>query len=92
MAGKQAKILSEDDLQDLLFYAAATRDPIVICSFGSPHGNLAAFCSSSPVGTLSNSFHGRSRVSHDLRFRQGRQLAGALKDASVDYDRIDIFG
>jgi integrase len=28
MAGKQAKILSEDDLQDLLFYAAATRDPI----------------------------------------------------------------
>jgi integrase len=28
MAGKQGKILSEDDLQDLLFYAAATRDPI----------------------------------------------------------------
>jgi integrase len=28
MAGKQAKMLSEDDLQDLLFYAAATRDPI----------------------------------------------------------------
>jgi integrase len=28
MAGKQAKILSEDDLQDLLVYAAATRDPI----------------------------------------------------------------
>src|SRR3981081_2963152 len=28
MAGKKAKILSEDDLQDLLFYAAATRDPI----------------------------------------------------------------
>jgi hypothetical protein len=53
---------------------------------------MAASCSSSPVGTLSNSFHGRSRVSHDLRFRQGRQLAGALKDAPVDYDRIDIFG
>jgi integrase len=28
LAGKQAKILSEDDLQDLLLYAAATRDPI----------------------------------------------------------------
>jgi hypothetical protein len=48
--------------------------------------------SSSPVGALSNSFHGRSRVSHDLPFRQGRQLAGPLKDASVDYDRIDILG
>jgi integrase len=28
MAGKQAKILSEDDLQDLLFYASSTRNPI----------------------------------------------------------------
>ncbi len=28
MAGKQAKILSEDDLQDLLAYASATRNPI----------------------------------------------------------------
>lgn len=28
MAGKQAKILSEDDLEDLLIYASATRNPI----------------------------------------------------------------
>jgi integrase len=28
LAGKQAKILSEDDLQDLLAYASATRNPI----------------------------------------------------------------
>ena len=28
MRGKQAKILSEDDLQDLLVYASATRNPI----------------------------------------------------------------
>jgi len=28
MSGKQAKILSEDDLQDLLAYAAATRNPL----------------------------------------------------------------
>src|SRR5947209_1973432 len=28
MPGKQAKILSEDDLQDLLAYASATRNPI----------------------------------------------------------------
>jgi integrase len=28
LAGKQAKILSEDDLEDLLVYAAATRNPI----------------------------------------------------------------
>ena len=28
MPGKQAKILSEDDLQDLLVYASATRNPI----------------------------------------------------------------
>ena len=28
MAGKQAKILSEDDLQDLLIYAAASRNPV----------------------------------------------------------------
>ena len=28
MAGKQAKILSEDDLQDLLVYASTTRNPI----------------------------------------------------------------
>ena len=28
MAGKQAKILSEDDLQDLLVYASSTRNPI----------------------------------------------------------------
>ena len=28
MSGKQAKILSEDDLQDLLVYASATRNPI----------------------------------------------------------------
>jgi integrase/recombinase XerD len=28
MLGKQAKILSEDDLQDLLVYAATTRNPI----------------------------------------------------------------
>ena len=48
--------------------------------------------SSSPVGAPSNSFHGRSRVGHDLPFRQRRQLAGPLKDASVDYDRIDILG
>ena len=27
MAGKQAKVLSEDDLEDLLVYAAATRNP-----------------------------------------------------------------
>ena len=28
MSGKQAKILSEDDLQDLLVYASATRNPL----------------------------------------------------------------
>ena len=28
MAGKQAKILSEDDFEDLLVYAAATRNPL----------------------------------------------------------------
>jgi integrase len=28
MPGKQAKILSEDDLQDLLVYASTTRNPI----------------------------------------------------------------
>ena len=28
MSGKQAKILSDDDLQDLLVYASATRNPI----------------------------------------------------------------
>src|SRR5256886_7938496 len=28
MPGKQAKVLSEDDLQDLLVYASATRNPI----------------------------------------------------------------
>ena len=28
MPGKQAKVLSEDDLQDLLTYASATRNPI----------------------------------------------------------------
>jgi integrase len=28
LAGKQAKILSEDDLEDLLVYAAATRNSI----------------------------------------------------------------
>src|SRR4029453_11575591 len=47
---------------------------------------------SSPVGALSNSFPGRTRVSHDLLFRQRRQLAGPLKDASIDHDRINIFG
>jgi integrase len=28
MSGKQAKVLSKDDLQDLLVYASATRNPI----------------------------------------------------------------
>ena len=31
-----------------------------------------------PIGALSNSFHGRSRISHELPFRQRRQLAGRL--------------
>src|SRR2546430_6625504 len=81
MPGKQAKILSEDDLQDLLAYASATRNPIrnrVIVLLSAKAGlrageiaNLTWDMVVEPNGTIGTVLELRD---HAAKKRSGRML------------------
>jgi integrase len=90
MAGKQAKILSEDDLQDLLVYASSTRNPIrnrVIALLSAKAGlrageiaNLTWDMVLEPSGAISTVVELRD---HAAKKRSGRliPLHAELRDA-----------
>ena len=81
MPGKQAKILSEDDLQDLLAYAAATRNPLrnrVIVLLSAKAGLRAGEIASltwdmvlEPSGAISTAIELRD---HAAKKRSGRLI------------------
>ena len=94
MPGKRAKILSEDDLQDLLAYAAATRNPIrnrVIVLLSAKAGlrageiaNLTWDMVVDPGGTIGTAIELRD---HAAKKRSGRliPLHKELRDALADW-------
>jgi integrase/recombinase XerD len=94
MAGKQAKILSEDDLQDLLAYAAATRNPLrnrVIVLLSAKAGlrageiaNLTWDMVLDPNGAISTAIELRD---HAAKKRSGRliPLHSDLRDALASW-------
>ena len=81
MPGKQAKILSEDDLQDLLVYASTTRNPIrnrVIVLLSAKAGLRAGEIASltwdmvvEPTGTIGKAIELRD---HAAKRRSGRRV------------------
>ena len=81
MSGKQAKILSEDDLQDLLVYASATRNPVrnqVVVLLSAKAGlrageiaNLTWDMVVEPNGTISTTIELRD---HAAKKRSGRMI------------------
>jgi integrase len=92
MSGKQAKILSEDDLQDLLVYASATRNPArnrVVVLLSAKAGLRAAEIANltwdmvvDPTGDVSTAIELRD---HAAKKRSGRliPLHKELRDALV---------
>jgi len=94
MPGKQAKILSEDDLQDLLAYAAATRNPLrnrVIVLLSAKAGLRAGEIASltwdmmlEPGGTISTAIELRD---HAAKKHSGRliPLHNDLRDALASW-------
>jgi integrase len=94
LAGKQAKILSEDDLEDLLVYAAATRNPIrnrVIVLLSAKAGlrageiaNLTWDMVVEPNGTISTAIELHD---HAAKKRSGRliPLHKDLRDALASW-------
>ena len=97
MPGKQAKILSEDDLQDLLAYAAATRNPLrnrVIVLLSAKAGlrageiaNLTWDMVLEPSGAISRAIELRD---HAAKKRSGRliPLHNDLRDALASWRRV----
>jgi integrase len=81
VSGKQAKILSEDDLQDLLVYASATRNPLrnqVVVLLSAKAGlrageiaNLTWDMVVEPNGTISTTIELRD---HAAKKRSGRLI------------------
>jgi integrase len=94
MPGKQAKALSEDDLQDLLVYASATRNPIrnrVIVLLSAKAGlraseiaNLTWDMVLEPNGAISTAIELRD---HAAKKRSGRliPLHKGLRDALANW-------
>jgi integrase/recombinase XerD len=97
MPGKQAKILCEDDLQDLLVYASATRNPIrnrVIVLLSAKAGlrageiaNLTWDMILSPDGDIGTVIELRD---HAAKNGGGRliPLHQGLRDALADWHRV----
>lgn len=97
MPGKQAKILSEDDLEDLLVYASATRNPIrnrVIVLLSAKAGLRAAEIANltwdmvvDPTGDVSTAIELRD---HAAKKRSGRliPLHKDLRDALLAWRGI----
>src|SRR6266853_6850138 len=97
MPGKQAKILSEDDLYDLLAYTSATRNPIrnrVIVLLSAKAGLRAAEIANltwdmvvDPNGAISTAIELRD---HAAKKRSGRliPLHKDLRDALVSWRGI----
>jgi len=80
MPGKQAKILSEDDLQDLLAYASATRNPIrnrvivlLSAKAGLRAGEIANLTWDMVVGP-----NGEISTAIELRDRAAKKRSGRL--------------
>jgi integrase len=97
MSGKQAKILSEDDLQDLLVYASATRNPIrnqVVVLLSTKAGlrageiaNLTWDMVVEPNGAISTTIELRD---HAAKKRSGRMipLHKNLRDALASWRSV----
>src|SRR6266853_878143 len=97
MPGKQAKILSEDDLYDLLAYTSATRNPIrnrVIVLLSAKAGLRAAEIANltwdmvvDPNGAISTAIELRN---HAAKKRSGRliPLHADLRDALANWRGI----
>jgi len=96
VSGKQAKILSEDDLQDLLVYASATRNPLrnqVVVLLSAKAGlrageiaNLTWDMVVEPNGAISTTIELRD---HAAKKRRGRMIPvhKDLRDALVSWRR-----
>jgi integrase len=97
VSGKQAKILSEDDLQDLLVYASATRNPIrnqVVVLLSAKAGlrageiaNLTWDMVVEPNGAISTTIELRD---HAAKKRSGRMipLHKNLRDALASWRSV----
>jgi integrase len=99
MPGKQAKVLSKDDLQDLLVYASATRNPIrnrVIVLLSAKAGlrageiaNLTWDMVVEPNGAIGTTLELRDRAA---KKRSGRQipLHKELRDALASWRGVTL--
>lgn len=99
MPGKQAKVLSKDDLQDLLTYASATRNPIrnrVIVLLSAKAGlrageiaNLTWDIVVDPIGAISTAIELRD---HGAKKRSGRliPLHKDLRNALANWRSVTL--
>jgi integrase len=99
MPGKQAKVLSKDDLQDLLTYASATRNPIrnrVIVLLSAKAGlrageiaNLTWDMVVDPIGAISTAIELRG---HAAKKRSGRliPLHKDLRNALANWRSVTL--
>lgn len=91
MAGKQAKILSDDDLEDLLVYASATRNPIrnrvivlLSAKAGLRAGEIAQLTWDMVVGPTGAVGMAIELHDHAAKKQSGRVIHKQLRDALMD--------